>query len=228
MERTGLLAKVYDSASFIDQGRKWLDTDGLEHDGRIIYKSALVRGLEAFREAQSLAGEDLHTLFAAEYTFLTQELEVCAPQDAKAGASLSKALKEFDEAFLALEVLQNPEGYASVEKTYSIRLEFRYRGMPKDAFHVACGGHKVRINNILKSPGINLLEKELLKQRYANMETAQSVYLEMQKKIPAINREGRIRNPVGVLGVILRRYDGTQAITKFFERLRKEELFKSV
>jgi hypothetical protein len=189
LDRTGLLDKINDSASVIDQGRKWLDTDGLERQGRINYRKGLSLSLEAFREAQSRAGEDLQTLFAAEYTFLTQEREVCAPQDTKAGASLSKALKEFDEAFLALEVLQNPEGYASAEKTYSTRPEFRYRGMPKDAFHVACAGHKARINNILKSPGINLLEKELLKQRYANMETAQSVYLEMQKKIPAINRE---------------------------------------
>jgi hypothetical protein len=57
--------------------------------------------------------------------------------------------------------------------------------MPKDAFHVACAGHKARLDNILKSPGINLLEKELLKQRQANMITAQSVYLEMQKKLLA-------------------------------------------
>jgi hypothetical protein len=45
------------------------------------------------REAQARAGEDLHTLFTAEYTFLTQELEVCAPQDTMAGTSLTKALQ---------------------------------------------------------------------------------------------------------------------------------------
>jgi hypothetical protein len=186
LDRTGLLDKINDSASAIDQGRKWLDTDGFEHEGRINYRKGLSLGLEAFREAQARAGEDLHTLFTAEYTFLTQELEVCSPQDTKAGTSLVKALQEFDEAFLALAVLQNAESYKSAEKTYSTRPEFRYRGMPKDAFHVACGGHKARIDNILKSPGINLLEKELLKQRYANMETAQLVYLEMQKKILTI------------------------------------------
>jgi hypothetical protein len=49
--------------------------------------------------------------------------------------------------------------------------------------HVACTGHKTRLDNILKSPGINLLEKELLKQRQANIITAQSIYLEMQNKI---------------------------------------------
>ena len=189
MERTGLLAKIYDSALRIDQGRKWLDTDGLEHEGRINYRKGLALGLEAFREAHTHAAEDLHTLFIAEYTFLGQELEFCAAQDTKARTSLSKAIQEFDEAFLALEVLQNAEIYKAVEKTYSTRTEFRYKGMPKDAFHVACGGHRVRIENILKAPGINLLEKELLKQRQINMSAAQAAYAEMQNKI-LINAAG--------------------------------------
>jgi hypothetical protein len=41
----------------------------------------------------------------------------------------------------------------------------------------------VRIKNILKSPGINLTEKALLKERYANMAAAQAVYLEKQTKL---------------------------------------------
>jgi hypothetical protein len=55
--------------------------------------------------------------------------------------------------------------------------------MPKDAFHVACSGHYQRITNSLKVSGINSAEKELLYQRRSNMTTAQSVYLEKQKKI---------------------------------------------
>ncbi|MDR0639052.1 MAG: hypothetical protein LBG27_09185 [Spirochaetaceae bacterium] len=189
MDRTVLLAKVYGSTPAIDQGRKWLDTDGLEHEGRINYRKGLTLGLEAFWEAQSRADGDLRTLFSAEYTFLTQEREVCSPQDTKAKTSLAKALQEFGEAFLALEVLQDAERYQSAANTYSTRPEFRYKEMPKDAFHVACAGHRARIDNILKVPGINLLEKDLLKQRHANRKTAQSVYLEMQKKVLVINHE---------------------------------------
>ena len=183
MDRIGLLDKINDSAFAIDQGRKWLNTDGFEREGRINYQNGLIRGIEAFHEALINAGEDLHTLFIAEYTFLAQEFEFCAQQDTKARTSLSKAIQDFDDAFLALEVLQNTEGYKLVEKVFSHHAVFRYRGMPKDAFHVACAGHTARIENILKSPGINLLEKELLKQRQINMTTAQSVYLDMQKKI---------------------------------------------
>jgi hypothetical protein len=53
--------------------------------------------------------------------------------------------------------------------------------MPNDAFHVACKGHFTRLGNIIKAPGINRTEKELLRQRQSNLLTAQAVYLEKQK-----------------------------------------------
>jgi predicted nucleic acid-binding protein len=183
LDKAGLLAKINAGVITIYQGRKWLDIEGLEGEGRISYKNGLALGIEAFQEAQTHSADDLQTLFVAEYMFLVQELELCASGDTKAIASLTKAIQEFDEAFLALEVLQNAEIYQSVEKTYSHRTEFRHKGMPKDAFHVACAGHKARLDNILRSPGINITEKQLLKQRYSNMATAQSEYLERQKRI---------------------------------------------
>jgi hypothetical protein len=138
-----------------------------------------------FQEIRTQAAEDLAILILAEYTFPGQEHEFCVPRDTKAIISLKKAIQEFDEAFFALNILKNAEIYISAEKTYSTRAEFRYKGMPKDAFHAACAGHKARLDNILKVPGINAAEKELLKQRYSNMVTAQLVYLEKQKKILA-------------------------------------------
>ena len=50
MEKTGLLGKIYDIVYTIYQERAWLDTDGLEHDGRISYRRGLARGIEAFKE----------------------------------------------------------------------------------------------------------------------------------------------------------------------------------
>jgi hypothetical protein len=183
LDRTGLLGNIAASVVTIYRGRQWLDTKGLEGEGRISYKQGLVRGIKTFQEARDQADKDLHTLFLAEYTFLAQELELCDIQDTKAINSLTKAIKEFDESFLALEVSQNTGVYKCVEKSFSHRPEFRYKEMPKDAVHVACAGHKARLDNILRSPGINLTEKELLKQRYSNMIAAQSIYLEKQKKI---------------------------------------------
>jgi hypothetical protein len=55
--------------------------------------------------------------------------------------------------------------------------------MPKDALHVACSGHITRINNSLRTPGINLAEKALLEQRLSNIKTAQTVYLQKQEHV---------------------------------------------
>jgi len=60
--------------------------------------------------------------------------------------------------------------------------KYRVSGFPKDSFHIACIGHKTRLQNILRSPGIDQIEKALLKQRFANLSTAQHGYIEKQKK----------------------------------------------
>ena len=43
--------------------------------------------------------------------------------------------------------------------------------------------HRTRLGNILRSPGIDPIEKELLQQRLENMPVAQVGYVEKQKKI---------------------------------------------
>jgi hypothetical protein len=49
-------------------------------------------------------------------------------------------------------------------------------------FHVACGSLKARLGNILKTPGLDLIEKSLLKQRFKNLTAGQNGYIEKQKK----------------------------------------------
>jgi hypothetical protein len=53
--------------------------------------------------------------------------------------------------------------------------------MPKDAFHIACMSHRTRINNTLRTPGINMTERKLYELRAACMTAAQNAYLEKQK-----------------------------------------------
>jgi len=60
--------------------------------------------------------------------------------------------------------------------------KYRVMGYPKDSFHIACHSHKTRIKNMLRTPGIDPIEKALLKQRLANLPTAQNGYIEKQKK----------------------------------------------
>ncbi|GBU28980.1 hypothetical protein R84B8_02542 [Treponema sp. R8-4-B8] len=72
--------------------------------------------------------------------------------------------------------------YHGTEKTIPHDSKYHVKGFPKDSFHIACGSHKARIQNILKTPGLDPIEKALLKQRLANMSTAQTAYLELQRK----------------------------------------------
>jgi hypothetical protein len=162
LDKAGLLSKINAGVITIYQGRQWLDTEGLEGDGRISYKTGLAIAMEAFKEVCVHAAEDLELLFLAEYTFLIQELNLCAPADTNAKTSLMAAIHEFDEGFLAFGILQKAENYKPIHEALSTRTEFRYRGMPKDAFHVACAGHYQRITNSLKVSGINPAEKRVV------------------------------------------------------------------
>jgi hypothetical protein len=182
LDRTGLLAKILQSAYAIEQGRKWLDTEGQTEAGRVSYRTGLTRALEAFKEAQASAAEYLESLILAEYTFLGQELQFCLPSDTKTIKSLTAALQSFDEALIALKEVESASSYNVVDRCFSHRQEYRVAGMPKDAFHVASVSHKARLDNSLRSPSVNANEKNLLKQRLSNIVTAQAVYLAKQKK----------------------------------------------
>ena len=180
MGATGLVSSVYNAALLIDFGRKGFATRGKAEEGRISYEKGIAEALATFKEAQATA--DPHTIILVEYTFLTQELEFCERSDKESLSSLTKALKSFDDAFLALKAVE--EGSYKIAEQI-IPHDKKYRvggGYPKDSFHIACGSHKTRIQNILRSPGIDPIEKALLKQRLINLPVAKNAYIEKQKK----------------------------------------------
>ena len=179
MDLSGLLTSIYNAAIGIDAGRKGFAIRGKADDGRILYETGIAEALTAFMEAQATA--DPQTIFLAEYTFLTQELEFCVETDKDTLNSLTNAIRSFDDAFLALQAVED-SCYKVVDKSFPHHKDYRVGSFPKDSFHIACASHKTRIKNILRSPGIDLIEKELLKQRLANLSTAQGGYVEKQKK----------------------------------------------
>ena len=163
----------------IDAGRKGFAIRGKEQEGRISYEDGISEAMSAFREAQ--ASTDPQALILAEYTFLTQELELCAKADKHTLTSLTKAIQSFDDAFLALQAVEKP-GYKTVDETYPHIGKYRVGGFPKDAYHIAAISHRTRIQNILRTPGVDPIEKDLLEQRLSNLSTAQGGYVEKQKK----------------------------------------------
>ena len=175
----GLASRISEAVINIDAGRKGFATKGKAEEGRISYETGIAEAMAAFKEAQKTANPE--TIILAEYTFLSQELEFCHESDKYSKNSLIKALQRFDDAFLALQAVEEPE-YKIVENVFPHDKDYRFKGFPLDAFHVACGSHRARLQNILRAPGIDPIEKELLIQRLDNLPTAQEGYVEKQKK----------------------------------------------
>ena len=180
MDLIGLATRISASVISIDAGRKGFATRGKEQEGRILFEDGIDSAMSAFQEAQISA--DAQTLILAEFTFLSQELQLCDKTDKDTINSLTQAVESFNDAFLAHQVVENGTSYKDVDKTYPHKKEYRVSGYPKDAFHIACISHRTRLQNIIRAPGIDPIEKSLLKQRFANLSTAQSGYVEMQKK----------------------------------------------
>jgi hypothetical protein len=180
VDLTGLLNDVFASAYRIDDGRKGFAVPGKERQGRISYEDGIALALATFQEAQRSA--DPQTIIRVEMAFLNQELEFCADDDTDTRSSLTHALQSFWDALRSLEVVEDAAAYKSAEKTYSTDPKKRVQGFPLDVFHQAYGSHSTRLHNILRAPGIEMLEKTMLKQRSASMKAAQYAYVEKQKK----------------------------------------------
>jgi hypothetical protein len=181
LDPIGLLARVFEATSNIHAGRKGFATRGKEREGRISYETGIAEALSVFAEAQATG--DPQTIILAEYTFIAQELEFCDEGDVDVFGSLVKATRSFDDAFVCLKTVSDTVGYKVAERTYLNDPKYRVRGLPKDAFHVTCLAHGTRIQNILRTPGVDAIEKSLLKQRFANLSAARNGYLKKQKKV---------------------------------------------
>jgi hypothetical protein len=72
--------------------------------------------------------------------------------------------------------------YRGAELTFPHYGKYRVGKMPNDAFHIACIAHKTRLQNTLKTPGLNMKEKAIYHRRIANMGVAKKVYLDLQKQ----------------------------------------------
>jgi len=180
MDLTGYLVRIVAAAAFIDTGREGLDTDGQEHKGRISYESGISSALLIFQEIQTI-GDPLAFVLCEE-AFLQQELQFCAENDNTTQSSLTKAIQSFEDALRCLKTTEDPAAYRSAETTYPTDSKNRVKTFPRDAMHQACSAHWTRLQNSLRTPGINMKEKAVLNQRAANMKTAQLSYLAKQEE----------------------------------------------
>jgi hypothetical protein len=180
MDLSSFLSKLASHTLDIDMGRKGFMIDGEEHTGRLHYEDGIAGSLQSFREAQVSA--EPRTIVLAEMIFLEQELQFCHETDTDTHSSLTQAIQSFEDALRSLEVVEDAVLYQGAEKTYPASPTYRVQGFPKDAFHIACIAHRTRLRNVLRSPGINMTEKAVLRQRAVNMRTSQQSYIGKQEK----------------------------------------------
>jgi hypothetical protein len=180
MDQAGLINNIFRAVIDIDFGRKGFAMRSREHEGRISYEKGITLAANCFQEVQTSA--DPQTIVLVELTFLQQEFQFCDKADEITQSSLTQAIQSFEDALRCLKVVADKKLYRGAEATHPTSPRYRIHSFPKDAFHIACIAHKTRLQNILRSPGIDPMEKSLLKQRFANMTTAQNGYIEKQKK----------------------------------------------
>jgi len=180
LDLTGLVDSVARATVAIDYGRKGFATRGKEQEGRISFEEGIADAMLAFAEARGSG--DPFAMLLAEYTFVSQELQFCAENDANARSSLAQAARSFEDAFACLEAVGDTAGYRVADRTYPRSPKFREGAFPKDAFHLACISHRARLRNVLRAPGIDLAEKSLLERRLACLPVAQKSYMGRQEK----------------------------------------------
>jgi hypothetical protein len=163
----------------IAKGRIGLRTYGQEHEGHISFEQGLTEATAVFAEAQ--ASRDPFLMLLAETVYVGQELASSRPEETDGRASCEAAMQSFDDAFLALEVVADIPSYRTAEKTYPHHVNYRYKNMPKDAFHFAYKSHRTRVQNTLRKIGYDPTEQILAKLRMLVFNTAQDVYLEKQQ-----------------------------------------------
>jgi len=119
LDLIGLVDKIAKAVVNIDTRRKGWAVQGKEQKSRIPFEEGIAKASSAFEEAKGTA--DLQVLLLAEYTFICQELQLCNEKDLDSKSSLSQAKQNFDNAFLALQIVEDSTLYKGAEKlTFTI------------------------------------------------------------------------------------------------------------
>jgi hypothetical protein len=129
----------------INEGRRGFATPGGAENGRINFEKGHALARQIFQEA--LASSDVELILLAEYFFVAKELAESEDDETEGRASAEAALQSFDDAFLVLKIVDDPVVYRGVEIGFPHRGQWRYKGLPRDAFHVAYIAHKMRLKN---------------------------------------------------------------------------------
>jgi hypothetical protein len=179
LEKIGYISEqVAENAILINKGRPLMHNKAKQVQGLAFFEEGILGALEAFKDAQ--ASKDPKIMIQAEQVFMAQELYY---NSKKTGliSSLKTAITSFDEALRCLSTLEIPESYRIADTTYGGK--GRIKGLPNDAFRMACISNITRLKNNLTTSALETNEIELIEQRKANMGIADEQYAKKQRLV---------------------------------------------
>lgn len=174
MERTG----YYDSLMAL-VGADWLNREKvLQTEASKKHSRGLGATLKAFREIAD--SRDIEIVTRAEALTVLRERDLYGKNDPSVLSSLNTAVADFAVIASALAIVLEPEKYRSAAATYHSKK--RLHGIPVDGFHEAANSHITRLGNRVRVVGISMPDKDILRQRQANMRIAKELYMGLQRK----------------------------------------------
>ena len=100
--------------------------------------------------------------------------------------SLNAAAADFAVIKSSVTTVKVPHEYQAAATTYHSKK--KAHGVVADGCHEALNSHTTRLGNRMSAVGIPISEKNVLRQRQANMRVAKELYVELQKR--ALGMEG--------------------------------------
>lgn len=132
--------------------------------------------LDILKEIQNT--KDLEIILYAEKFCVSQDIQKNL-FSVQQGRSLKASLKEYNNGLKSVEAVEDKKSYRAAEKTYP--LQKKEAGLPIDGFRQFARSQISRLDNSLKSPP-SALDKDILEQRKANIETCVEIYKKKQLK----------------------------------------------
>ena len=147
---------------------------------RLLHSKGLAISLKVLKKIA--AEKDMDLLLAVEEITLKQELQfyVNAPEEKN---SVTTAIGQLHEALACLNIVKHSENYRAATTAFPGKQ--KVNGLPLDGFREFIKSHTTRLANRLAGQ-LSGPEKEILRQRKANLLVAKEIYVGLQKKALAL------------------------------------------
>jgi hypothetical protein len=183
LAKNGSSIDIENAVTLIEEGRRLHFVEDTAVQGLKRFKEGNYLLKKAFLDAK--ATNDLEVILNAEYDFLAAEIAMGDPDETLAKGSAEAGIEVIEDALNALKALALGNAYKAVDLAYPHhdKRSWRYKDMPKDAFHVFCASHKSRLQNGLKRYGVSTIDRDLITMRVDTISAIEEAYCAMQRQI---------------------------------------------